>query len=155
VASASARGIPAGISGLLKGGSVVTPSRIWCYLLVVLGMLIGGFLLTGCGWRSELVEETPTAGNALKIEMSDTRITPDHLSAQKGDVTFEVTNNGAKPHNLTVKMGPDEHQSPEIAPGATATWTLHFPRTGQFAIYSSLGNDHEAGMEAVVLIETD
>lgn len=134
---------------------MVTPSRAGRYLLVVLGMLIGGVVLAGCGWRSELVEETPTAGNVLTVEMSDTAITPDHLAANKGDVTFQVTNNGTRPHNLTVTMGPQKHQSPDVAPGETTTWTLHFPRTGQYAIYSSVGDDHEAGMEAVVLIRTD
>lgn len=134
---------------------MVTPSRVGRHLLVVLGMLIGGYLLAGCGWNSELVEETPTTGNVLKIEMTDTAITPDHLSANKGDVTFEVVNNGAKVHNLTVTMGPSKHHSPDIAPGQTVTWTLHFPRTGQYALYSSIGDDHDAGMEAVVLIRTD
>ena len=134
---------------------MVIPARAGRYLLVVVGMLIGGFLLAGCGWNSELVEQTPTAGNVLTIEMSDTAITPDHLAANKGDVTFEVTNNGAKPHNLTVTMGPKTHHSPEIAPGETISWTLNFSRTGQHAIFSSLGDDHDAGMEAVVLIRTD
>lgn len=132
-----------------------TPTGVRRVALIVVGVLVGSLVLTGCGWGSELVEETPAAGNVLTLEMSDTAITPDHLSANKGDVTFEVTNNGTKPHNLTVKMGPDEHNSPEVAPGETISWTLHFSRTGQYAVYSSLGDDHEAGMEAVVLIRTD
>lgn len=128
------------------------PSRL---MMAVLGLLVVGLGLSGCGWNSVLVEETPAAGNVLKIEMSDTAITPGHLAANKGGVTFEVTNNGTRVHNLTVTMGPKEHHSPEIAPGSTMTWTLKFPRTGQYALYSSIGDDHDAGMEAMVLIRTD
>lgn len=125
--------------------------------VVPLAMLLFalGLVSSACGWDSVLVEETPAAGNVLRVEMSDTAITPDHLTADKGDVTFEVTNNGTRPHNLTVTMGPTERHSPDIAPGTTASWTVEFPRTGQYSVYSSIGDDHEAGMEAMVLIRTD
>jgi len=106
--------------------------------MILAGMLLGALVLSGCGWNSVLVEETPTANNALTIEMTDTSITPAHLSALKGDVTFNVTNNGTKTHNLAVTMGKDEFESPEIAPGASEIWTLHFPRTGQYALSSPI-----------------
>lgn len=124
-------------------------------LMILAGMLLGALVLSGCGWNSVLVEETPTANNALTIEMTDTSITPAHLSALKGDVTFNVTNNGTKTHNLAVTMGKDEFESPEIAPGASEIWTLHFPRTGQYALFSNLADDHDAGMETMVLITTE
>ncbi len=129
--------------------------RVWRLVLVALGLLAAAILLAGCGWNSVLVEETPSAGNVLRIEMSDSAITPAHLLATKGKVTFEVTNNGTRTHNLTVTMGPNEHHSPDVAPGETISWTLNFSRTGQHAVYSSIADDHEAGMEAVVLIRTD
>jgi len=124
-------------------------------LVFLASMLFGALVLSGCGWDSILVEETPTANNELTIEMTDTAITPAHLEALKGDVTFKVTNNGTKPHNLAVTMGKDEFESAEIAPGESTTWTLHFPRTGQYALFSNLADDHEAGMETMVLIKTD
>jgi plastocyanin len=117
-------------------------------LLIALLVALGA----GCGHHNYLTEQTPGTGNSLKITETDTAITPDHVSATQGDVSFTITNTGQAAHNLAVHIATKTKTSPEVKPGETITWTVEFPRTGQYELYSEVGNDRDTGLSATIQV---
>jgi uncharacterized cupredoxin-like copper-binding protein len=128
-------------------GLSLRASGIGVLLIALLAMLSAG-----CGHHNYLTEQTPGTGNSLQITETDSAITPDHISADKGKVSFTITNTGQATHNLAVHIATKTMTSPDVAPGETKTWTVKFPRTGQYELYSEIGNDRETGLSATIQV---
>jgi uncharacterized cupredoxin-like copper-binding protein len=96
---------------------------------------------------------SPVAGaTTVKVTESEMKIELATTTAKEGTVTFEITNNGTIEHNLATMIAGDEHVSPNVAPGDTITWSIDFPRTGQYEVYCAVPGHKAAGMVATLSI---
>ncbi|ACZ40663.1 cupredoxin domain-containing protein [Sphaerobacter thermophilus] len=127
-------------------------------VLLVVAVLLSALALAACAGGPETMPSdervTPGPGNTFSITITDDAITPDNLSAAMGPITFEITNNGSRVHNLAVNYNGIHHQSPDIQPGETITWTIAGHTPSPVVFYSSVGNDRASGLEMNVWIAT-
>jgi len=89
---------------------------------------------------------------ATSVELStvDLKFEPaDFTIAADTDVTINVTNNGALPHDFT--MDDPAATSGEVAAGGTATVTLNLP-AGTYDYYCSIPGHKEAGMVGTITV---
>lgn len=87
----------------------------------------------------------------IKIAAREFLYVPKDLSAEPGEVTFVVTNEGAIEHNFVVEDSAKKAAAtiPIIEPGQTLR-VIATLRPGTYTIYCSLPGHREAGMVAAL-----
>ncbi len=88
----------------------------------------------------------------VKVSATDFAFAPKALSVKKGEkIKVVLTNDGKYPHDLVV----DELslKTKTISPGQTDTVELTASKSGTFAMYCSVGNHRQRGMEGTVSIQ--
>lgn len=130
-------------------------SGLW--LVAVLALVVP-LILAGCepgSPASAYGEPVPAEpGNIVHVTLTDSAIEPDNIHVRLGTITFEVTNEGSRPHNLAVDSNGIHFESPVIMPGESATWQVAIGTPGPHILYSSLPGDREAGLEANLNVGT-
>lgn len=88
----------------------------------------------------------------LQVTITDEGIDPSALQATPGEITFEITNNGATVHNLALDIDGNPTVSEDVQPGERATWTINYDTTGDHELYSLVDGQKESGLQAVLTI---
>jgi plastocyanin len=105
-------------------------------------------------------EETTTAddaagsggGETIAIKESDFKLDPADVTAAAGEVTFDLSNDGAAPHNLEVEGNGVEEVSETLDPGATGSLTVDL-EPGTYELYCAIGDHRDLGMEGELTVE--
>lgn len=114
---------------------------------------LAGLLVAGCGGggggNGEPAPQDGAAGGGaaetITVEMSEFAFKPADLTAKAGqEVTIELKNVGGVTHNLHI---PDLGvESPQVAGGATETFSFTPDKTGTFKIVCTEPGHEQAGM---------
>ncbi len=119
-------------------------------------LLAGSAVLLACG-GDDTVEPLRSYEMRLHIDDAEERyryVADDPVDVRVGDeVTFQVTNTGALPHDLQV-VGPGDvvlGVAPPVVSGGVITLTVHFAEPGRFAL-RCLVDDHLTthGMQSII-----
>ena len=129
--------------------------------------LATGLLLAGCGDDEEEPAATqgeapaqtqtetqaaPGGGEATRVVLTDFEIDPATPTAQAGEVTYEVVNEGQAPHALEIEGNGVEEETATLSPGGEATLTASL-EPGEYEWYCPVGNHREMGMEGTLTVE--
>jgi plastocyanin len=116
-------------------------------------LLIG---LVGC---SSSPAETPPPSvdaplaDAITISVADFMIDPSEVEASGPTVSFEVTNDGPTPHNLTVRDESDEvvMATADLSVGESETVSAEL-EPGTYTIFCSLAGHESLGMSGTLTV---
>ena len=115
---------------------------------------IAAFLLATVGIVAVSSVNSTTSVSAqsgpIAVRLSEFKIDPVAMSASPGDVKLTVTNTGTQVHNLQVAtLG---KTSPDIAPGASATFDLGTVAAGTYPVICAIPGHADAGMKATLTV---
>ena len=119
---------------------------------VFLVILAAGFA-AGCG-GGDGEEEGSGGGGAparstIQVSGTDFEFHPSNISAEPGEVTIELTNDGKSPHAIEVEGNGVEEESETIDPGEKTTLTVDLEE-GEYEVYCPVGNHKDLGMEGTL-----
>lgn len=103
-------------------------------------------------------EETTTeaagggGGETIDISEVEFAIKPADVTAQAGEVTFAVSNDGSAPHNLEVEGNGVEEVSDTVEGGQKTDLTVEL-EPGEYEMYCAIPGHREQGMEGTVTVE--
>ena len=97
---------------------------------------------------------TATTGGGESVSLSevDFKIDPSSVDVKAGEVTFDVTNDGATTHALEVEGNGVEEESDDIAPGESTQLTVDLSKAGNYEMYCPIGNHRQMGMEGEITV---
>jgi plastocyanin len=135
---------------------------------VALAAVAGALALAGCGdddddettaSPTETATETTDSGGGggggetVAVTETDFAIDPANPTVQAGTVTFEVTNDGAAPHNLEVEgQGVEAVLDQDLAAGESGTLEVDL-EPGTYEWYCPVGDHAAQGMEGELTVE--
>jgi plastocyanin len=98
--------------------------------------------------------EAAGGGGGETIDISETEfaIDPKEVTAQAGQVTFAISNDGSAPHNLEVEGNGVEEVSDTIEGGQKTDLTVEL-EPGEYVMYCAIPGHREQGMEGTVTVE--
>jgi plastocyanin len=106
-----------------------------------------------------LVASPPASGSRqparVQVLAREFNFTLSRNGVRKGDVTFELANFGADPHNLVVKRLKDGailDSTGDVLGGSRAELTLKL-RPGKYELYCSVANHESLGMQALLKVK--
>ncbi len=113
-------------------------------------------LVAGCGGDENDGENGTQAtegGAAQTIQVSATEFAfdPAEISAEPGEITFELTNDGSAPHALEVEGNGVEEASETINGGESTSLTVDLDE-GTYEIYCPVGDHAERGMVGTLAV---
>jgi plastocyanin len=91
-------------------------------------------------------------GETIDISETEFAIDPADVSAQAGEVTFAISNDGSAPHNLEVEGKGIEEVSDTIEGGQKTDLTVEL-EPGEYEMYCAIPGHREQGMEGTVTVE--
>jgi uncharacterized cupredoxin-like copper-binding protein len=95
-------------------------------------------------------------GGASTVNVSETdfKLNPADPTVKAGNVTFNVSNDGAVTHSLEVE-GPNEEQTlkSELSPGQSGTLTVDLSKPGKYEFYCPVDNHKQMGMEGTITVQ--
>jgi plastocyanin len=107
-------------------------------------------------------EETPapepedsggaSGGQTIDISETEFALDPANPTAEAGEVTFAITNDGSTVHNLEVEGNGVEEVSDDIEGGQSTELTVDL-EPGTYEIYCAIGNHADLGMEGELTVE--
>jgi plastocyanin len=116
-------------------------------------------LLIGLVACSSSPDETAPASaaapsaEAITVSVADFMIDPSEIEASGPTVTFEVTNDGPTPHNLTVRDETDEvvMATADLGVGESETVSAEL-EPGTYTIFCSLAGHESLGMSGTLTV---
>ncbi len=97
----------------------------------------------------------PTAGDAagqtIQVSATDFAFDPAEMSADAGEITFELSNDGESPHALEIEGNGVEEESDTIDPGASTTLTVELDE-GTYEVYCPVGDHADRGMVGTLTV---
>jgi manganese oxidase len=123
------------------------------WTLAVFAVLIAGLAALAAFRGGDAGARTPGesaagAGVTAAIELSEWAVTG-NLEVGPGDLTIELTNTGALPHNLVFENGP---RSVDLNGGETTTLHVGELEAGAYTIFCDIAGHRAAGMEARLVV---
>jgi uncharacterized cupredoxin-like copper-binding protein len=102
-------------------------------------------------------EETTTeasSGGGSTIDISETEfaLDPSDPTAEAGNVTFNVSNDGETVHDLEVEGNGVEEVTPSIEAGGSAQLSVDL-EPGEYKIYCTIPGHADQGMEGTLTVE--
>ena len=138
------------------------------YALAIAALgVVAALAVAGCGGSDN---DTTTAGapanttttgaqggggaSTVKVSETDFKLDPSEPTVKPGEVTFDVSNDGAVTHSLEVE-GPGEEQELEsdLSPGQSGTLTVDLSKPGKYEFYCPIDNHKQMGMEGTVTVK--
>ena len=107
-------------------------------------------LAAGCGGE-ESGTEGGGGGQTIQVAASDFEFDPAELTADPGEISFELTNDGEAPHALEIEGNGVEESSETIDAGASTTLTVTLEE-GTYEIYCPVGNHKDMGMVGTLTV---
>ena len=104
---------------------------------------------------TETTDTTASGGGATTLDVAadpsgQLKFDPTTLSAPAGDITLDLTNDSAVPHNIAVDGA--EGVSDTIQDGGTADLTINLP-AGTYEYYCDVPGHREAGMVGTLTVQ--
>ena len=96
---------------------------------------------------------TTGGGESVAISEIDFEIDPSSVDVAAGEVTFDITNDGAAPHSLEVEGNGIEEGSDTLNPGESTQLTVDLSKAGTYEMYCPIGNHRQMGMEGEITVE--
>lgn len=122
-------------------------ARILALLLVAAAVP----LAAGCGGGDGDGDGEGGGTQTVQVSATDFAFDPAELSAEAGEVTFELTNDGQAPHALEIEGGGVEEKSDTIDAGASTRLTVELEE-GTYEIYCPVGDHADRGMVGTLTV---
>jgi uncharacterized cupredoxin-like copper-binding protein len=90
-------------------------------------------------------------GQRIDVSASDFHFDPPDITADAGEVTFVLTNDGQTGHALEIEGQGVEEETDTIEPGQTAELTVDL-KDGTYEFYCPVDGHKEQGMEGTVTV---
>lgn len=128
--------------------------------VVLFALMIGAvevFGAEGSEAKANTAELTQSANRKVnvRVELTDKQLRLPSKTAHEliqGQYTFQVVNSGKQPHNLVVEgPGVEAERTKTLQPGQSGTLTVKLD-TGNYSLYSSVGQDRGNGLVAQLSI---
>jgi plastocyanin len=123
--------------------------RFFVLLVVALALLAAG-----CGGGDGEGDDEATgdaAAQTIQVSATDFQFDPADLTADAGEISFELTNDGEAPHALEIEGNGVEEASDTIDPGASTTLTVEL-EDGTYEIYCPVGDHADRGMVGTLTV---
>ncbi len=93
-------------------------------------------------------------GQSVPIKETDFKLNPSDPSVKAGNVTFDVSNDGATTHSLEVE-GPNGDQTlkTDLAPGDSGALTVDLSKPGKYTFYCPIDSHRQMGMEGQITVQ--
>jgi plastocyanin len=108
-------------------------------------------LAAGCGGDEETAGNGGGGGQQLDVSASDFAFSPAELSADAGEITIVLTNDGEFPHAIEIEGGGLEESSDTIEPGDSTELTFS-AEDGTYEIYCPVGDHRDRGMVGTLTV---
>jgi uncharacterized cupredoxin-like copper-binding protein len=95
--------------------------------------------------------ETKPAGRTVKVSEAEWKIKLPKTTLPPGSYTFEVSNDGKVPHNLTVTGPGGKKATPDLTPGKSASLTVDL-KSGNYDFFCSVPGHKQLGMDEKVKV---
>lgn len=161
---------------MLRGGFTDWASRrAYLRLAVAILAVAAGLSLAACGddddddgGSAETVSTQPSGGayggsggggggagggETVRIGETEFALDPSQVTVSPGEVTFEVTNDGATVHDLEVEGQGVEEKTEIIQPGQSASLRVDLSKPGRYEMYCTVDGHRESGMEGEVTVQ--
>ena len=127
------------------------PGRNLPVFLVVVVALFLGMLAAVEFFGKESESEAAGGGQRIAVREVEFKITLPKTNFAPGSYSFDVSNAGKAPHNLTVVGPGGKEATPTISPGSSATLKVELKR-GSYDFYCSIPGHKQAGMDQKVKV---
>jgi manganese oxidase len=130
-----------------------SPARAFDRLLIIVGLIALGAMTLAvvAALRAPVSEAAPPTTQTVTFRLNEFSI-DGPLGIPAGPTVFEVTNDGAIPHNLVLEGGPG---TPELANGQTHRLDVGNLASGTYTILCDIPGHREAGMVATLVVGGD
>ena len=121
-------------------------------LALILTLLMLPAVAAACG--GDDAGEAVDAGDdaqTIEVSASDFEFDPPELTADAGDVTFELTNDGGAPHALAIRGHGMDESSDVIDGGDSTSFTVTL-EDGEYEIYCPVGDHEDRGMVGTLTV---
>jgi len=122
---------------------------LWFFLVVSFLLFLG--MLSAVEIFGKESKSEAAAARTVKATEVDYKIRLPKSQLTPGTYAFDVANNGAVPHNLTVKGPGVSEATPDIDPGKSATVTVGLKK-GSYDFYCSIPGHKQLGMDVKVTV---
>ena len=94
------------------------------------------------------------ADSTVVVDLADFMISPSVIDATGPTVTFDVSNAGPTPHNLTIRddAGTILGATPDLSTGENAVLTVTFPVAGNYITFCSLPGHESLGVKGTLVV---
>jgi uncharacterized cupredoxin-like copper-binding protein len=94
------------------------------------------------------------AGGTVDLSATDFKFTPSDPTAQAGEVTFKMTNDGQTTHSLEIEdvNGQDAELEGNVSPGQSGTLTANL-KPGTYEFYCPVDSHKEMGMTGEITVK--
>jgi plastocyanin len=108
-------------------------------------------LAAGCGGDEDGGDGGDGGGQTIDVSAVDFRFDPAELTADAGDLTIALTNDGESPHAIEIEGGGVEEASDTINAGDSTDLTVSL-EDGTYEIYCPVGDHRERGMVGTLTV---
>ena len=136
---------------------------------LVTGILSAGLAIAIVGGASSAQDASPMssmdatsvapasmvpADSTVEVSLADFTIVPAVIEATGPTVTFDVSNAGPTPHNLTIRddAGVILGATPDLSTGETSVVTVTFPVAGSYITFCSLAGHESLGVKGTLVV---
>jgi plastocyanin len=91
------------------------------------------------------------AAQTIQISATDFQFEPADITADAGEISFELTNDGQSPHALEIEGNGVEEESDTIDAGDSTTLTVELDE-GTYEIYCPVGDHRDRGMVGTLTV---
>ena len=106
-------------------------------------------LVAACGADDE--GDAGGGGQTIEVSATDFEFDPPEISADPGEITFVLTNDGENPHALDIEGEGVEESSETINAGDTTELTVELEE-GTYEIYCPVGDHKDRGMVGTLTV---
>ena len=145
----------------------LSPPRRAYRRIALLCAVIAAFAIAACGGSDNndnstdqtAASTTPTttgggggAGETVNVGEVEYKLNPSDVTVKPGQVTFDVSNDGATIHNLEVE-GVEEAKTPDLEAGSSGQVTVDLSKPGTYEMYCTIDGHRNLGMEGTVTVK--
>jgi len=91
-------------------------------------------------------------GETVSIGETEYKLDPSDATVKAGEVTFDVSNNGAATHNLEIEGNGVEEVTDSLSPGDSGKLTVDL-KPGTYEMYCAIDGHRDLGMEGEVTVQ--
>ena len=114
-----------------------------------LAALLAAVAFAGCGGPGPVTE---VRQNRLRITLDDFLIAPQHVRAERGELTIAVTNGGRLGHNFRLRSENRELlEVTTLLPGEEATEAVDL-EPGRYTMLCTVANHEQLGMTGRIVV---